>query len=82
MAAPPHCPAVPTVLCIQCTALPLRAHTPLRFDAIYARSSFAGNERRLKEFDTFFELAAKEALKRGEVRPPSPPSSAAVPARW
>lgn len=29
--------------------------------------SFTGNERRLKEFDTFFELASAEAANRGEL---------------
>ena len=36
------------------------------FDAIYARKSFLDNPRRLGEFDTFFELAAREAERRGE----------------
>ena len=43
-------------------------------EAIYARKSFAGNERRLAEFDTFFELAAKEAERRQE--PPLDPDDA------
>eukprot|EP00037_Helgoeca_nana_P030331 m.373551 g.373551 ORF g.373551 m.373551 type:complete len:353 (+) comp28162_c0_seq14:4087-5145(+) len=41
-------------------------NTSDEFDAVYARSSFTGNERRLKEFDTFFELASAEAANRGE----------------
>lgn len=46
--------------------------TEPEFDAIYARKSFEGNPRRQAEFDTFFEPAAKEALRRGE--PPLDPS--------
>ena len=43
-------------------------------EAIYCRSAFAGNARRLAEFDTFFELAAKEVERRGE--PPLSPDDA------
>ena len=41
-------------------------NTEAEFDAIYARKSFLNNERRLKEFDIFFELAAAEVQKQGE----------------
>ena len=37
----------------------------------YARKSFEGNPQRQAEFDTFFEPAAQEALRRGE--PPLDP---------
>jgi len=42
--------------------------------AIYCRKSFAGNARRLAEFDTFFELAANEVARRKE--PPLSPNDA------
>jgi proline iminopeptidase len=35
-------------------------------DAIYARKTFVGNSRRLKEFDTFFELASSFAEENNE----------------
>eukprot|EP00658_Telonema_sp_P-2_P048205 TRINITY_DN36687_c0_g1_i1.p1 TRINITY_DN36687_c0_g1~~TRINITY_DN36687_c0_g1_i1.p1 ORF type:complete len:346 (+),score=77.25 TRINITY_DN36687_c0_g1_i1:214-1251(+) len=41
-------------------------NTRPEFDAIYARASFDGNQRRQAEFDTFFELAASEAERLGE----------------
>jgi proline iminopeptidase len=41
-------------------------NTLAEFDAIYARRSFEGDERCLKEFDIFLELAQKEAERRGE----------------
>jgi len=47
----------------RCLGLILRGiylNTQAEFDAIYARKSFAGNERRLAEFDTFFDLGEKE----------------------
>lgn len=44
-------------------------NTKAEFDAIYARSSFDGNERCLNEFDIFFELASQEAERRGEQIP-------------
>ena len=53
----------------RCLGLILRGiflNTPAEFEAIYARKSFDGNARRLGEFDTFFELAAAEATRRGE----------------
>ena len=53
----------------RCLGLILRGiflNTPDEFEAIYARKSFAGNARRLGEFDIFFELAADEARRRGE----------------
>ncbi|KAK3277525.1 hypothetical protein CYMTET_14476 [Cymbomonas tetramitiformis] len=53
----------------RCLGMILRGiflNTVEEFGAIYARKSFDGNARRLKEFDTFFELAAKEATHRGE----------------
>ena len=40
--------------------------TVAEFEAVYARRSFAGDERRTREFDIFFELAQKEAERRGE----------------
>ena len=45
----------------RCLGLILRGiflSTVAEFEAIYARKSFAGNERRLAEFDTFLEPAA------------------------
>ena len=60
-----------------CRGLILRGiflNTEAEMEAIYARKSFAGNERRLAEFDTFFELAAKEAERRQE--PPLDPDDA------
>ena len=36
------------------------------FNAIYSRRPFLDNARRLAEFETFFELAAREAERRGE----------------
>ena len=59
----------------RCLGLILRGiflNTKAEHDAIYARKSFAGNERRLQEFDTFFELAQKEASRRNE--PPLDPN--------
>ena len=53
----------------RCLGLILRGiflNTTAEFDAIYKRESFRGNARRLDEFDTFFELAANEVLRRGE----------------
>ena len=53
----------------RCLGLILRGiflNTKEEFEAIYCRKSFAGNARRLAEFDTFFELAAAEATRRGE----------------
>ena len=41
-------------------------NTKEEFDAVYAQKSFENNEHRLKEFKIFFEIAAEEALKRGE----------------
>ena len=61
-----------------CLGLILRGiflNTPAEMEAIYCRSAFAGNARRLAEFDTFFELAAKEVARRGE--PPLSPDDAA-----
>ena len=53
----------------RCLGLILRGiflSTVAEFEAIYARQSFLANARRLAEFDTFFELAAQEAARRGE----------------
>ena len=53
----------------RCLGLVLRGiflNTKAEFEAIYCRSSFLGNARRLAEFDTFFEPAAAEAARRGE----------------
>ena len=53
----------------QCLGLIIRGiflNTRPEFDAVYARSSFYGNERRLKEFDIFYELADKEVARLGE----------------
>lgn len=53
----------------RCLGLMIRGiylNTRPEFDAVYARASFEGNERQLKEFDIFFELAAQEAERRGE----------------
>jgi proline iminopeptidase len=53
----------------KCLGLIIRGiylNTEPEFDAIYARSSFEGNERCLQQFDIFFELAQQEAIKRGE----------------
>lgn len=47
-------------------------NTRPEFDAVYARSSFDGNERRQKEFDIFYELAEKEVARLGE--PPLDPA--------
>ena len=41
-------------------------NTRPEFDAVYARSSFNGNERRLKEFDIFHELADQEVARVGD----------------
>jgi len=52
----------------RCLGLIMRAiflNTKGEFDAVYKRNSFEYNEHRLKEFDTFFEIAAEEALKSG-----------------
>ena len=60
-----------------CLGLILRGiflNTAAEMEAIYCRSAFAGNARRLAEFDTFFELAAKEVERRGE--PPLSPDDA------
>jgi len=61
----------------RCRGLILRGiylNTAAEFDAIYARSSFAGNDRRLAEFDAFLEPAVREAQRRGE--PPVDPDGA------
>lgn len=53
----------------QCLGLIIRGiflNTRPEFDAVYARSSFNGNPRRLKEFDIFYELAEKEVIRLGE----------------
>lgn len=53
----------------QCLGLIIRGiflNTRPEFDAVYARSSFNGNERRLKEFDIFYELADKEVTRLEE----------------
>ncbi|KAL1503683.1 hypothetical protein AB1Y20_012156 [Prymnesium parvum] len=53
----------------RCLGLILRGiflNTAAEFDAVYARKSFEANPRRLAEFDTFFELAAREVARRGE----------------
>ena len=53
----------------RCLGLILRGiflSTVAEFEAIYARKSFAGNERRLAEFDTFLEPAAALAQRKGE----------------
>jgi len=53
----------------RCLGLILRGiylNTEAEFDAIYARKSFEGNDRRLAEFDTFFALAEKEKKRRNE----------------
>ena len=53
----------------RCLGLILRGiflSTVAEFEAIYARKSFAGNERRLAEFDTFLEPAAALAKRKGE----------------
>lgn len=53
----------------KCLGLIIRGiylNTKPEFDAIYARSSFAGNEKKLKDFDVFFELAQQEVARRGE----------------
>lgn len=53
----------------RCLGLILRGiylNTPAEFEAIYTRKPFLDNERRLAEFDTFFEVAAREAVRRGE----------------
>ena len=60
-----------------CLGLILRGiflNTVAEMEAIYTRKAFEGNERRLAEFDTFFELAAKEAERRGD--PPLSPDDA------
>ena len=57
-----------------CLGLILRGiflNTVAEMEAIYTRKAFAGNDRRLAEFDTFFELAANEARRRNE--PPLTP---------
>lgn len=41
-------------------------NTKPEFDVVYSRASFEGNEKRLKEFGVFFELAEQEVAKRGE----------------
>ena len=53
----------------RCLGLIIRGiflNTKEEFDAVYAQKSFENNEHRLKEFKIFFEIAAEEALKRGE----------------
>jgi len=50
-----------------CLGLILRGiflNTVAEMEAIYCRKAFAGNARRLAEFDTFFELAAREVERR------------------
>jgi len=52
-----------------CLGLILRGiflNTVEEHDAIYARKTFLANERRLSEFDTFYELAADDAKNRKE----------------
>ena len=65
-----------------CLGLILRGiflNTAAEFEAIYKRASFVGNARRLGEFDTFFELAAKEVQGRGEPSPSHPALSQPTP---
>lgn len=53
----------------RCLGLIIRGiflNTKEEFDAVYAQKSFENNSRRLKEFKTFFEIAAEEAIKRKE----------------
>lgn len=53
----------------RCLGLIIRGiflNTRPEFDAVYLRSSFDGNERRLKEFDIFYELAEREIARLGE----------------
>ena len=53
-----------------CLGLILRGiflNTVAEMEAIYCRKAFVGNERRLTEFDTFFELAAYEVVRRQEL---------------
>jgi proline iminopeptidase len=58
----------------QCLGLIIRGiflNSRSEFDAVYARSSFDGDERRLKEYDIFYELAVREVERLGE--PPLDP---------
>ena len=60
-----------------CLGLILRGiflNTVAEMEAIYCRRAFAGNARRVAEFDTFFELAANEVARRQE--PPLSPDDA------
>ena len=52
--------------CLGLIARGIFLNTEPEFDAIYAHSSFEGDERCTKEFNIFFELAQQEAMKRGE----------------
>lgn len=52
--------------CLGLIARGIYLNTKPEFDAIYAQSSFEGDERCTKEFNIFFELAQQEASRRGE----------------
>ena len=53
----------------RCLGLIIRGiflNTKEEFDAVYVQRAFKDNAHRLKEFKVFFEIAAEEAIKRGE----------------
>lgn len=52
--------------CLGLIARGIFLNTLSEFDAIYSRRSFEGNDRCLKEFDIFLELAQQEAARKGE----------------